>query len=750
MRDSLVHVYMWWDAHVRLLAVKIPLPVVMLGILSVAPGLLLAAAPPDFLYHVVPTLTRAGCNAGVCHGTPSGKNGFRLSLRGFDPRQDFVALTREVDGRRINRLVPSRSLILQKATAEIPHQGGRRLRKGDTGYRILHDWIAAGAVENRSGRRRLKRLAIEPAASIVDAPGDHQTLRVIAHFDSGRPDDVTDRCRFSVTDAEVAELGTFGTVRKLKRGEVTVSAEYVGAMASATVLFREPVAEFSWPNPPTVHPIDARVFARLKSLQIEPSGLCDDATFVRRVYLDANGRLPTAVETRAFLANPATDKRRDLIDRLLNHSEFARWWAMKWTDRLGCNQRFVGKWGAVKFHSWIRHQMAVNTPHDDFVREILVASGPNYSNPPAGFWRRLRVGGISKMDPLLAAEEISQLFLGVRIQCARCHNHPGEHWTQDDYYGLAAFFPRLAFKEGPYVNHRYDKEDTVYAILSGEVTHPRSGTVSTPRFLGGVTPKIASGVDRRVAFADWATAAENPFFARAAVNRIWYQLLGRGIVEPVDDFRSSNPPSQPQLLEWLTREFVSSGFDRKHIIRLVLNSHTYQLGFQPTATADARYFSYYRPRLLQAEQLLDAISQASGVPEPFSGFPSGTRAIQLPDGERKHPFLEAFGRPARALACECERESTTTMAQALQLVGGKLVHQKLVHEQGLVAQLAASSLSPSRIVEELFLVTLCRPPSSAEQALLSSQLKVDVERRKLVVEDILWNLLNHREFLFQH
>lgn len=711
-----------------------------------------AATPPSFRYDVLPTLTKAGCNAGTCHGTPTGKNGFRLSLRGFDPELDFAVLTREADGRRVNRLRPDDSLILRKATAETPHLGGRRFRVDDPAYRLLHDWIAAGTPDDPAGLAQLVELTIDPQHTVVDVPRDEQTFRVTAHFDDGSREDVTNRCRFSVTDSTIAELSDEANVTKRSRGEVTVAAEFAGAMASATVLFREPVPEFTWPDPPVANQIDELVFVRLKRLQIEPAPVCDDAVFLRRVCLDANGRLPTPGEVRAFLADDTPGKRGRLIDRLLDSPEFAEWWAMKWTDRLGCNQRFVGKWGAIKFHSWIETAMAQNVPHDEFVRSILTASGPNYSNPPAGFWRRMRVGGIRDMDPLLAAEEISQLFMGVRIQCARCHNHPGESWTQDDYYGLAAFFPRLDFKDGPYVNHTYDKEVTVFPIDSGDVTHPRTGATAVPKPLDGAAPAINADGDRRVAFAEWLTTPGNPFFAQAAVNRIWYHLLGRGIVDPVDDFRASNPPSHPELLAWLTEEFVDSGFDRKHIIRLILNSNTYQLDFQrtPTGTDDARYFSYCRPRLLQAEQLLDAIDQATGVAESFPGFPPKTKAIELPDGEYKHPFLEAFGRPARALACECERESGTNMSQALQIVGGAGVHAKLTGDGGRCAQLAAGDLAADEIIEELFLLTLSRYPTNEELSLLSRQLDAPGAERRRLIEDLMWSLLNHQEFLFQH
>jgi hypothetical protein len=453
------------------------------------------------------------------------------------------------------------------------------------------------------------------------------------------------------------------------------------------------------------------------------------------------------------LTNSASERRTQLVDALLDGPDFADWWAMKWTDRLGGNNRFTGKFGAMKYHAWIRAAMAENVPEDQFVRELLTAGGPNYEFPAASFWRRLRVGGIGKdVDPLMAAEEISQLFLGVRIQCARCHNHPGEHWTQDDFYGLAAFFAQVRFKDGAYVNHVYDKEDAVYIRADAQVTDPRTGQPAPPRLLGQPPRALDAEADRRVPFAEWLTAPDNPWFARNSVNRLWFHVFGRGLIDPVDDVRQTNPPSHPELLDELAAEFVRSGFDRKAVLRLILNSTVYQLSSRttPTNADDERYFSHARVRLLQAEQLLDAIAAATGVTEAFPDVPTGTRAVNLPDGEYKHPFLEAFGRPARALACECERDPQTNLSQALQLASGPVVSAKLRDDQGRAANLAASALAPDQIVEELFLATLSRLPSTPERELLQKSIGPPGSDRRAAVEDALWTLLNHREFLFQH
>jgi hypothetical protein len=395
-----------------------------------------------------------------------------------------------------------------------------------------------------------------------------------------------------------------------KAGEVVVTAEYMGLMTPAVILFRDPNPDFRWPNPPVWNYVDEHVFAKLKVLRIEPALLCTDEEFMRRAHLDAVGRLPTPDEVRAFLADKNPTKRTKLIDALLERPEFADWWALKWADRLGVNQRFVGKIGAVKYHQWVRGAMGANVPEDKFARTILTAAGANYANPPAGFYSRLR-------SPELRAEEITQLFMGARVQCAKCHNHPGENWTQDDYHGVAAFFARVQYRNGPFFVGIYDKEETVLVNRDGNLAHPRTGIVVKPKFPGGAAVEIPPDADPRAAFSDWLTAPDNPYFARAAANRIWFHLLGRGVVDPVDDLRSTNPPSVPALLDALTADLVKHGFDRKHLIRTVMNSRVYQSSGKKNVTngEDVKYFSRYVPRRIGAEALLDAVCDATGVLE---------------------------------------------------------------------------------------------------------------------------------------
>jgi hypothetical protein len=698
--------------------------------------------PVAFDTQVLPALTRAGCNAGACHGTPTGKNGFRLSLRGYLPDQDHDSLTRDTHARRTNRLRPEQSLILLKATGGVPHEGGTRFRRGSHLYRLLRDWVAEGT-RLAASPAKLVKLEVFPPARVLNAPAQEQQLAVTAVFADGARCDVTALARFGVNDPEVAEVSADGLVRARKMGEAAVLVSYLTEVATARLTFLHEVPGFVWKAPPARNFIDRHVFAKLRLLRIQPSGLCTDEEFVRRVYLDVCGVLPAPAETRRFLASKDPERRAKLIDALLGRPEYADFWALKWVDRLGCNNRFVGQRGAYSYRQWIFSRINANVPFDQFVREIITARGPNYSSPAASFYRRVR-------DPESRVEAVSHLFLGVRIGCARCHNHPAERWTQDDYYGLAAFFSRVRYRNGPFFQGIYNKEETVWLDRQGEVVHPRTKRVVRPKFLGGAEAKARDDRDRRELLAAWVTSPDNPYFARVAVNRLWYHLLGRGIVEPVDDFRESNPPCNPELLDALARDFVAHKFDVKHTLRTILNSATYQLSSAANKfnEDDSTYFSRYRVRQLSAEQLLDAICQVTEVPERFKGVPPGTRAAQLPDGELFHPFLKAFGKPARAIECECERDNDASLQQGLLLEGGRLIQDRLRSDKGRPARLAASKATPEALAEELFLATLCRFPSAEERQLVGRWLRGPDRRRAL--EDVLWMLLNHREFLFQH
>jgi hypothetical protein len=702
--------------------------------------------PSSFRYEVLPALTSAGCNAGKCHGSPSGKGGFALSLRGYDADADVEALVRQHGGRRINPLAPDESLLLLKPTTAIPHGGGKRLATGDARYAILRDWIA-GRAPIWLDEPRPKSIAIAPAERYLEPDAADQQIVVTATWPDGLARDVTHLAHLSTGDTSVAEIDGDGYVSRATPGEVTVSAQFAGLQATSTLYFLRRRNDFRWSSPPESHWIDSLVFAKLRRLRIMPADLASDAEFLRRATLDVCGVTPTAEQAKSFLDDPRTDKRDRLIDELLERPEYADYWGMKWADRLGCNQRFVGHTGAVKYFRWIRNQVATNVPEDEFARRLVTASGGNYGHPAASFYRLPRT-------PQDRAEHVSQVLLGVRIGCARCHNHPGERWSQDDYYSLAAYFAQIKYRNGPFFNHQYDKEETIVPMRDGELSHPRTGDAVSAKplnFDGETKIGKPAGGERRAELAAWLTSPENRQFARAAVNRIWHQLFGRGLVEPVDDFRSSNPASHPQLLERLAEEFARGGFNRKELIHTIMRSRTYQLAARGDEAGDPenRYFGRTRVRPLEAEQLLDSISRATGVPEPLKGYPVGLRAAEVPDGEFVHRFLTAFGRPARALSCACERESETTVNQALELVGGRVIEPKLRDPNGRLAKLLAAKTDPRQLVEELYLATLTRRPTHAEIENLAKPLTESPDAAE-AAQDLFWALLNHREFVMQH
>jgi hypothetical protein len=703
------------------------------------------AHPIEFANEVLPALTKAGCNQGACHGTPAGKNGFRLSLRGYNAAIDFESLARENGARRTNAFQPEASLILLKGTGLAPHEGGKRMGKDSTTYRILHDWVAEGARPDAKTTPALVGLAVTPPARILDDPAREQQLVVRARFADRSTRDVTRLARYSTTDAAIAGVDEEGRVVKKKRGETTILVSYEHLVATSRLIFREPVPGLVWDDPPEHSFIDKHVFAKLKLLRIPPSALCNDATFCRRAFLDVIGLIPMPEEVVKFLDDRAPDKRSRLIDTLLERPEYVDFWALKWADRLGCNQRFTGVKGAISFHRWIRDQIAFNVPLDRFVRAIVTAKGPNFTHPPASFYRRVRT-------PEDAVETVSQVFMGVRVGCAKCHNHVAERWTQDDYYGMAAFFSQVRYKNGPQNFAQYNKEETVYLLNDSELRQPRTGAVMKPRPLGGEAVNVQKDDDRREALADWLVSPSNPFFAKAAVNRIWYHLTGRGIVEPVDDFRESNPPASTELLNALAQDFVAHGFDVKRTMRLIMNSRVYQLSSLPNKynADDARYFSHAMVRILSAEQMLDSACLAAGVPEKLFNLPPGTRAAQVPDGELVHPFLKDFGQPARADACECERGSDFTLEQALQIVGGRTLHSKVIANENRIGKLLKSNADNATLVDQLFLATLSRHPAPSERNLAVAELAAHPNDRRRSAEDLFWTLMNHPEFLFQH
>lgn len=702
--------------------------------------------PASFRLDLVAVLNVGGCNSGACHGTPSGKNGFRLSLRGYDPAADHEQLTRDIFGRRTSKLGPEDSLIYLKATGQVPHEGGKRFDEESVPAAVMRAWLGEGLRDDSANQPSLKRVQVVPGDRVLRQPARWQQLAVLAHLSDGSVRDVTRLTVFSSSDAAVADVSSDGLVEFNQSGEVAILCRYLDEMVTVRLTYLEPREGFAWTNPPASNYIDEYVFAKLKMLNIQPSEVCTDQEFIRRVCLDVCGVLPEPVEVRSFLASKEPDKRARLIDSLLERPEYADFWTLKWSDVLRSTRKTIKLKGTQVFHDWLLRHISKNTPFDQMTHELLTGAGSTFSNPPANYYRIAR-------DPTSLAETTAQLFFGVRMQCAKCHNHPFERWTQDDYYSTAAFFSQVKVKNDFLEPDPKKKEgaEFVYLTRAGEVVQPRRGAVIAPKFLGGPIPKIAPEVDRRKVLADWLTSANNPFFGKSVVNRIWYHIMGRGIVDPVDDFRDSNPSANDALLNALNQDFVQHKYDVKHVLRTILNSRTYQLSAQTNKfnKDDNKYFSHAVTKLYTAEQLFDAVCAVTEVPESFPGMPPGTRAAQLPDGEVNQPFLKTFGQPARELACECERESESNLAQALQLINGPTVNDRLRNPNNRIGKLLAKKLPDREMLDNLYLVALARPPLPGEVEAALGHVQRSVDSRR-AWEDVLWALINSKEFLFRH
>lgn len=721
------------------------------GSLSVARG-----ESVSFNNEVMAVLSRAGCNQGACHGNQNGKGGFKLSLRGQDSAFDLESITRDQLGRRVDPLRPSQSLILLKPTAGLPHEGGKRFSVDSTEYRILKQWLEAGAKADPEHRPALTGLKVTPQSQVLIDPVDRVQVGVEASFRDGSKRDVTHLACFEPS-APMVEVAADGTITRQKMGEVAILVRYLDRRAAVQLAFIPARPGFTWHDVPEANDIDRHVFAKLKTLRMNPSELCSDSVFIRRAYLDTLGILPTAEESRLFLADQRADKRARLIDFLLQRPEFADVWALKWSDLLRNEEKVLDRKGVQTFHHWIRQSILEGKPLNEFAREILSARGSTYQEPAANFYRALR-------EPQNRAEAAAQVFLGIRLQCSRCHNHPFDRWTQDDYHSLAAFFARIDYRilennrRDRLDTHEFDGEQIVILSREGEVKHPRTDEVLLPRFLDA--GKRLDTDDRLIAIADWVADPKNPFFARTQVNRIWFHLMGRGIVEPNDDFRASNPPTNAPLLDALARDFVQNRFDLRSLVRKIMNSRTYQLAARPNDTNrdDDNNFARALVRPLPAEQLLDSLAQVLDVPVKFNGYPLGTRAGQLPGvvvpRGREAPltsaemFLRSFGKPERILTCECERSSDTTLNQAFQLLTGELVNEMLADKENRIGkQIAAGKPNPA-IIEEFYLAALCRPPLPAERDAAVAILARSKDRRA-ALEDIVWGLVNAKEFLLR-
>jgi hypothetical protein len=722
------------------------------------------AGEVSFHNDVMAVLSKGGCNQGTCHGNQNGKGGFKLSLRGEDAELDFAALTRDQLGRRLHRQKPEASLLLLKATATLPHEGGRRFPVGSTEYESLHQWIERGASVGAAGIARPIRLSVTPAQRIVLDPTDRVTLEVQADFADGTTRTVTRLAVFESSNPSV-RITAEGDVLRPERGthpglvETSILVRYLHLQASVQLAFVPARPGYQWQPVPEVNFIDRHVFAQLRALQLQPSPLCEDHVFLRRAYLDALGVLPTVAETRRFLADAGPDKRAQLIDQLLERPEFADHWALKWADLLRNEEKTLDAKGVRAFHGWLRQGIAAGKPLNELARDIVAARGSTYDQPAANFYRALR-------DPQSRAEAVGQVFLGVRLQCAKCHNHPFDQWTQDDYHGLAACFARLQYKivennrKDRLDKHEFDGEQIVWLDRESEIKHPRTGAPVLPRLLAGGTSTIDPAADRLQILADWIARPENELFARTQANRVWFQLMGRGIVEPIDDFRRSNPPVNGPLLEALAKDFAAQRCDLRSLVRLIMNSRTYQLSAVPNETNrdDETHFSHALIRRLPAEPLLDAYAHVLDVPLKFNGYPEGTRAGQLAAVSQyrrrngapteSENFLKMFGKPERLLTCECERSDDATLVQAFRSISGEPLQSLLREPHNRLGRLLDLGASDESLLEEFYLAALCRSPSRPEREALLLRVRSAKDRRA-AWEDLLWGLLNAKEFLLR-
>lgn len=691
----------------------------------------------NFADEIVPIFTKAGCNAGGCHGKSGGQNGFRLSLLGFYPAEDYEWLVKEHRGRRVFQAAPEFSLLLTKPLNKLPHGGGRRIDEDSYEYQLLVRWIEQGMPYGEKDDPTVERIEVFPKHRDMNQ-GSRQQLKALAHYSDGSSRDVTRLATFEANDTEMAESTTAGRVTVFDRpGEVAVMVRFQGHVNvfRASVPLGIPVTNL----PPSRNYIDDQVFGKLKKLGIPPSELCDDATFIRRVSLDITGRLPTAAAARAFVESTDPGKRDKLIDQLLESPGYGDYFGNKWSMVLR-NRRVPQSLGvSFRFHDFIRSSIQDNVPYDQFVRSVLAASGDIEVNPAAAWYTRVN----SATSQL---EDTAQLFLGMRIQCARCHHHPFEQWGQDDYYSFQAFFSQVGLKAN---RKGLQNAEVFHRGGAATATNPRSNQRLKPSGLGGEPLEIPTYEDPRHSLVDWMAAPDNPFFARALANRYWKHFFGRGIVDPEDDMRVTNPPSNPELLDALAKDFIDSKFDLKKLVRTICRSNAYQLSNEPNEfnQSDKQNFSSFYPRRLNAEPLYDAINQVAGTNVNFAGMPVGTRAVQLPDSGFNDYFLMVFGKPQAESACECERSSDANLAQSLHLLNSTDIQGKLASNGGRCQELAESEQTDTEKVTELYYWAMARPPRKDELTHVLQYLERKTDKRK-AYEDIVWVLFNTKEFLF--
>lgn len=713
-----------------------------------------AQRPVSFVNDVMPWLTKSSCNTGGCHAKAGGgQNGFQLSLLGFEPQDDYASIVREARGRRIIQAAPEQSLILRKASGAVPHGGGVRLVRGSTGYETIRRWIEQGAAPSSESEPELLSLEVQPNGGLVEMGGERQ-LKALAKYSDGSVRDVTELALYESNQEAMAEVTKEGRV-SIQRlpGRVAIMARFQGKVAvfTAAVPLGAPVENL----PEPVNFIDEHVFANLKQIGIPPSPVCDDSTFLRRVTIDIAGRLPTKQEAEEFLADTAPDRRDQVIERLLRSPHYADYFANKWTPLLK-NRRDDASdiTSNFAFHAWLRDSLLANVPYDQIVRELLAATGTVIDNPPVAWYKRVK-------DPKEQLEDITQLFLGVRMQCAQCHHHPFERWSQDDYYSMAAFFSQIGRKPTGTRG-----EDLIFHERGiATAVNVKSGETLKPAALGEDVGAITADEDPRLRLADWMSSPDNPYFAKALVNRYWKHFFSRGLIEPEDDIRDTNPPTNPELLAALESHFIESGFDLKELVRVITRSRAYQLSSIPNDKnwVDRQNYSRFYLRRLQAEVMLDSIDDLTGANTPFANLPPETRAIALPDNSytKSSPFLQVFGRPEAASVCECERVQSSSLAQSLHLINSSQIKSKLATAGGRADKLAAAEMTPEEKVTALYMVAFSRPPRPEELETAVAYLNEPImdaagnplDPKKAAdqsFQDLIWALMNTKEFLFNH
>jgi hypothetical protein len=695
--------------------------------------------PVSFKLDVMPIFMRAGCNAGSCHGAARGKDGFRLSLFGFDADGDHYRLTREQPGRRVNLALPEESLLIEKATGAVPHTGGQRLKAGGDLYKDLIRWMEAKTPNDPATVATPTALEIYPPKAVLDGKGSTQQMVVRAKYSDGSVRDVTPLALFLSNNDTAAKISEDGKVTAGDRGEAFVMARFATFTVGAQVITLPRGVKFTWPADVKDHNyIDTLVHAKLKDLRIAPGKVCDDETFLRRATLDITGTLPTAEEHKKFAESKDAKKREKLVDELLGRKEFAELWVLKWAELLQVrSSQQVSYKAMLLYFNWLQSKIEKNVPVNEWVQELLGASGGTFKSPATNFYQ-------NETDILKVTENVAQVFMGMRIQCAQCHNHPFDRWTMDDYYGFAAFFSQIGRKgtDDP-------RETVVFNSKGGEVVHPVTKRVMAPKFLGGALADVKDK-DRRVVLAKWLASPENPYFATGLANRVWHHFFGVGIIDEVDDVRISNPASNPELLAELGKRFTAYKYDFKKLVRDICLSRTYQLatGANDTNKGDTRNFARAYLRRIKAETFLDCISQVTETRNKFPGLPLGARAVQIADGSISTYFLTTFGRAVRETVCSCEVRLEPTLSQSLHLLNGDTTTAR-ISQGNLVGKRLAEKKAPAQIIEELYVRCLSRKPTAKEAAKLKAL--VDEEKdKKQALEDVFWSLLNSREFMFNH